>query len=447
MFSSRQSSASRLPIHVFWLVAIATQININHLSNMIIGSGWFIFLGLAVCCIYLFLAVRIPFRLALGVHGYLIMASLISYLVIGLSVTFLTGAAWHMEDYRLPFRVCLSVTVIVASGFGAWVVLRRIGVERLLTGILLIQAVACILILVSPWMIKYLYRSLTVSYQMLGESRFMGSFKGPNAAGVMACYTVALALALSNGRHRMFAWGVAILGSAAALLTFSRSAAVTLVLIYLFFLWSSMSIHRLRLASVGIWLFVACVVGAIVLAAVNVEHLPLDMKQIERLQWFITLESEDIDQRNATWFLSISYIAEAPIFGHGLSQFHLLENGPVCSGEGGSYELPCGSHNAYLVLWGESGIFPVALYLLFIGSLFWVRLVLPKSVITDTVAGWSLVLAMASMTTDEVPYSVWNSFIFGLSCAMVAHAFRESRRRKTERTLGTRSVLALDSGV
>lgn len=448
MFLSPQSSASRLPMHVFWLVAIATQINFNHLSNMIIGSGWFVSLGLAVCCIYMFLAVRIPFRLALGVHGYLVIASLISYLVIGLSVTFLTDAAWHLGDYRLSFRVCLSMMIIVASAFGAWVVLQRIEIERLLTGILLIQAVACILILASPWLIEYLYHSLTASYQRLGESRFMGSFKGSNAAGAMACYTVASALALSNVRNRMFAWGVAILGSAAVLLTFSRAAAVTLVLIYFFFLWSSISIYRLKLTSAGIWLFVTCAVGLFVLAVVNIEYLALNEIQMRRVRWFLTLEPiKHVDQRSVVLPLSISYIAESPIFGHGLSQFHSLENGPLCSVEGGSYGgVACGSHNAYLMLWGEAGILPAALYSIFIGSLFWIRLVLPKSVITDTVAGWSLVLAMASMIADEVPYSVWHSFIIGLICAMAAHAFRESRRRRVERTPETRSVSALDSG-
>ena len=447
MFLSPQSSASRLPMHVFWLVAIATQINFNHLSNMIIGSGWFVSLGLAACCIYMFLAVRTPFRLALGVHGYLVIASLISYLVIGLSVTFLTDAAWHLDDYRLSFRVCLSVMVIVASAFGAWVVLQRIEIERLLTGILLIQAVACILILASPWLIEYLYHSLTASYRRLGESRFMGSFKGSNAAGIMACYTVALALALSNGRNRMFAWGVAILGSAAVLLTFSRTAVVTLALIYFFFLWSSTSIYRLKLASAGIWLFVTCAVGFLVLAVVNIEYLPLNDVQMRRVQWFLTLEDmKDVDERSIVLPLAISYIAESPIFGHGLSQFHLLENGPTCSVEGGHDWVVCGSHNAYLMLWGEAGILPVALYSIFTVSLFWIRMVLPKSVITDTVAGWGLVLAMASMTADEVPYSAWHSFIIGLSCAMAVHAFRESRRRRMERTPETRSVSTLDSG-
>ena len=448
MFESRQSSASRLPIHVFWLVAIATQINFNHLSNMIIGSGWFVSLGLAVCCIYMFLAVRIPFRLALGFHGYLIIASLISYLVIGMSVTFLTGAAWHMEEYGLPFRVCLSVMIIVASAFGAWVVLQRIEIERLLTGILLIQAVACILILMSPWLVEYVYRSLTISYQYLGENRFMGSFKGPNLAASMACYTVVSALALSNGRHRMLAWGVAILGSAAVLLTFSRAAVMTLVLVYFFFLWSSISIYRLKLTSAGIWLFVICAVGFLMLVVVNAEYLPLNDGQMKRMQWFVSFEPvKEVDTRSILLPLSISYIAESPIFGHGLTQFHLLEHGPGCSAEGGSDRVTCGSHNTYLMLWGEAGILPVALYSIFVGSLFWIRLALPKSVITDTVAGWSLVLAIASMSADEIAYSAWHSFIIGLSCALAAHAFRESRRRRAERTPETRSVLALNSGV
>ena len=434
---------------VFWLVAIATQINLNHFFNMVVGSGWFISLGLAICSIYLFLAVRIPFRLALGGHGYLIVASLTSYLIIGLSAIFLTGAAWHMLEggggYQLPFRVCLSVMVIVASGFGAWVVLQKIGVERLLARVLFIQAIACIMILMTPWLIDHVYYSLSENFQYLGSYRFIGSFKDPSAAGVMACYTVAsaLALSLSADRYRMFAWGVATLGSVAALATFSRSVTVILVLLYLFFLWSTVSIHRLRLTSVGIWLLITCVVGIFVLLAVNAEYLPLNDSQVKRLQWFFTFESVgSMNQRAVVWPLSISYIAESPIFGYGISQFHQLENGPTCQTYEGGIAITCGSHNAYLMLWGEAGIIPAALYLLFMGSLFWIRLVLPKSLITDTVVGWVIVLAMAGMSADEVPYSVWNNFIMGLVCAMVAKAFRESRKHGARQTLGTRSIQA-----
>ena len=435
---------------VFWLVAIATQINLNHFFNMVVGSGWFVSLGLAICSIYLFLAVRIPFRLALGGHGYLIVAGLISYLIIGMSVIFLTGAAWHVPggDYTLPFRVCLSVMVTVASGFGAWVVLQRIGVERLLARVLFIQAIACILILMTPWLIDHVYHSLDEGYQYLGSYRFMGSFKGSTAAGVMACYTVALALALSlsAARYRMFAWGVVILGSVAAVVTFSRSVIMTLALLYFFFLWSSVPVHRLRLASAGIWILVTCVVGVFVLVVVNAENLSLNDYQVRRLQWFFTLETPgNINQRAVTWPLSISYIAESPIFGHGLSQFHQLENGPTCHTNEGHLPVVCGSHNAYLTLWGEAGILPAALYLFFIGSLFWVRLVLPKSIITDTVASWGIVLAVAGMFADEVPYSIWNNFIMGLSCAMVAKAFRESRKHGARQTLETRSILSTGS--
>ena len=437
---------------VFWLVAIATQINLNHFFNMAVGSGWFISLGLAICSIYLFLAVRIPFRLALGGHGYLIVAGLASYLIIGLSVIFLTGAAWHVLEggggYQLPFRVCLSIMVIVASGFGAWVVLQRIGVERLLARVLFIQAIACIMILMTPWLIDHVYHSLSEGYQYLGGYRFMGSFKGSSAASVMACYTVAsaLALSLSADRYRTFAWGVAILGSVAALATFARAAVVTLALLYLFFLWSTVSTHRLRSTSVGAWLLVTCVVGIFVLVVVNAEYLPLNNSQVNRLQWFVTFESiGSMSQRAVVWPLSISYIAESPIFGHGLSQFHQLENGPTCATFEASIGVTCGSHNTYLMLWGEAGILPAALYLSFIGSLFWVRLVLPKSIITDTVVGWGIVLAMAGMTADEVPYAVWNNFIMGLICVMVAKAFRESRKHGARQALETRSILAAGS--
>ena len=191
----RWSFQSRLVMSVFWLVAIATQINFNHVSNMIVGTGWFVTLGLALCGAFLVLAVRVPFRRALGPPGYLVAAALTSYVVIGSAVMLVTDAAWHLNDYRLPLHAGLAVLMIVASALGASVVMRRIGIERLLARVLVIKAVVCILILVSPWLLKS-YQSLPEYYLSIAEERFLGTFSSPNIAGVAACQAVVLALSL-----------------------------------------------------------------------------------------------------------------------------------------------------------------------------------------------------------------------------------------------------------
>ena len=438
MLPARRSSVSRPVIFMFWLVAVMTQLSLNHASNMIFGTGWFVTLGLALCSMFLVLAVRIPFQQALGLPGCLIVSALIFYVVIGAGVALVTDAEWRMTHYRLPFYVGLAVLVIVASASGSWVVLRRIGTENLLAGILVIKAVTCILILASPWLLEHLYLSLPQRDLLIQRGRFMGTFGGPNYAGIATCQTVVLALVLTNSRYRRPALWVAILGSISVLLTFSRTAFIILVLVVAFFLWSSKSNTDYKQRQfVSILFIVMFIAGILGIAIVNVEHLPLKQDEIDRILWLMNISTHEpaksLNLRYEVWSVGMSDIVESPLFGHGLSQFHSVEHTPVeCSSVKGE-PISCGIHNVYMLFLGEAGIVPLVLFLLFIGALFRMYLVLPKSIAINTITGWTIILSMESMSAQDAPFLTWNAFIIGLSCAMAAYVVRESRGRRTER--------------
>lgn len=444
----RPSSKYRFAILTFWLMAVATQLNFNHVSNMIIGTGWFFTLGVALCSIFLILVVRIPFRRTLGPPGYLVVAALASYLVVGGGVISITGSEWRMENYRLPLIVCLAIFVILASALGASVVLRRFGVEYLLMRILVIKAVVCVSILASPLLVEYVYHAIPEHYLGVARTRFSGVFHGPNLAGTVACQTVALSLSLLGGRRSGFLYLVAILGSVAVVLTFSRAAILTLALVLLFFLWSSTPNMHTRTRSYStVWMVSIFMIGIFALVFINLEHLPLEKVQLDRLKWMMNQNISDIPNKRFTlWHLGISRIAESPLLGYGLSQFHSLPNGPVCYGGPIIEIIECGVHNTYLLLWGEAGVIPLTLFLLFIGSLLRARLTLSKSVATTTVAGWTIVLAMECMARDGALFFPWNAFIIGLSCALVTHMLRGSRERRTEEVLGARDQYDLGPG-
>ena len=433
----RQSSHSRLVMSVFWLLAIATQLNFNHVSNMIVGTGWFVTLGYALCGIFLILAVRVPFRQALGLPGYLIAAALTSYLLIGAGVTLVTDAEWRLGDYRLPLHAGFALVLIVASGFGARVVLRRIGAEELLARILVVKAIVCILILATPLLVEHLYHALPETYRWISRTRFMGTFQGANTAGIVACQTVVLALSLLNGRYRGLSWWIAILASVAVVVTFSRAAILALILVVVFFTWSAAQGVYSRRRHTAAWLVLFVIAAGFVLMAANLERLPLEPNQLRRLAWITTFATSggDINVRFEVWPLALSHIAESPLFGHGLSQFHILQYAPPdCHDSHATTGKVCGVHNTYMMFWGEAGIVPLALLLLFVGALLRMRLVLPKSIAIDTVTGWTLVFAVECMSTDDVPFFAWNAFIIGLSCALVTHAARGSRAREAPGT-------------
>ena len=440
---NRRMPASRPARLAFWLVAVATLVNFNHLANMTVGTGWFITIGLTLCCVFLCLIVRIPLRQALGLPGFLIVATLISYLLIGLSVELVTDTVWYSTDYTLPLRSGLATLIVVATALGSSAELRRVGVERLLKVILTILAVTCILILATPLLVDHLYtlplHLRDVSY--IASFRFIGTFANPNMAGTVGCYTVALALSLlGSGRYGKFSMLALFLSSAAVILTLSRTALLTLILILLFFLGPLGLNLRPKQAFRRIWLAVALLVGGVVLLGVNLEHLPVQEEQLHRLMWIFTGDLNDDSMRFKLWLYGLSQIAESPLFGHGLTRFHTMEGSLICRPE---LDILCGVHNSYLMLWGEAGIIPLTLFLLFFSRLLlWTYLTLPNSVAANTVASWTLVFAVACMSSDYEVYSVWSAFIVGLSCALVMHAARESRGRRSGRTLETRPASA-----
>lgn len=437
---NRRVSMSRPARFAFWLLAVATLSNWNHLANMTVGGGTSVNLGLALCCAFLFLVVRLPLRRALGIPGFLLVAALISYLFIGLSVALLTDFAWYAMNPTLPFHVGLAVLIIVATALGASALLPRIGVERLLKGILAILAVICILILATPLLVKYLYRPPAHFWDVLNtaSTRFIGTYTTPTIAGMAACYAAGLGLLfLDGGRYRTFAGLVVVLSGAACLLTFSRMVFLTYALLLLLFLWfSTFNLYRKR-TFLGVTLAMAFV-AVFFLSISNMERfLALEVNQFGRLMAMKNLDFSGNHVRNVRpglWSLGWSQITESPLFGHGLMRFQQLEGAPKCR----LMEVTCGVHNTYLMLWGEAGLIPLLLFLLFLSSLLWKRLTLPRSLAMDAVAVLTFVFALESMATDGTVFFFWHAFILGLSCAMAAHATRESRGQRSGQTLETR---------
>ena len=398
-------------------MAVAVLVNFNHLSNMRVGTGWPITLGVALCCMFLCLAVRVPLRHALGLPGFLVLAALASYLAIGGGIALFRGIRLPPVYSTLPVHSGLAILIITATALSASAAARRIGVNRLLAGVLGIQAVACALILLSPLLVAHFY-VLSPMLEDIASDRLFGTFASPNWAGTAACQAAVLAFALLDSPYRKWAWLVLALASVAVVFTISRTAIIALALVYLFFLWPSTSIPRLKRA------FIAGLLGILAIAALAFAmHLTTPTFRPSELERQGAFASDARLQWH--WPLAIERIGESPLFGHGMSRFHRLEGGPpLCDGR------PCGSHNVYLMLWGEAGIVPAVLFLLFVGSLASARLRLPGSVAVNAVTGWGLVIAVECMTFDSMPYSAWQNFIMGLSCALAGHAKRALRTGK-----------------
>ena len=439
---ARRASTSRLVRFGFWTLGVGSLINFNHFSNMTVGTGWPITLGIVFCCALLCLTVRTPLRRNLGSPGFLLVATLTSYLFIGLSGALISNPEGYLEDITLPFRVGLAAFIGVATILGASVELRRLGVEYMLKKILIILTVTCVFILMTPFLFKYVYTmpSHLSDVRTISNVRFIGTYANPNLAGGMACYAVGLALVFLDGnRYRKFATLALILGSMATIVTFSRMAILTLGGLLLLFGISSVSSLRSRQGTVIKVFTIALVGGACVLFILTAEFFFLkeEADAFSRLVWIRTFGRDfealegasargSINNRRTLWSLGWSKVMESPLFGHGLWQIHHLEDGPKCR-----MNITCGAHNSFLILWGEAGIIPFLLIVFLIGSLLWKALMLPRSIATNAVAVLTSIFIVAFLGADGVMYFPWQIFILGLICALVAYATRESRGRQS----------------
>ena len=356
------------------------------------------------------LAFRFPLRRALGAPGWLIVAALASYLVIG-AIMAIGVTPYPFEDL---LKYGYAIVTVMAAAVGGSLALRQAGIENLARGSLALLGATCILTVASPAL------DAVFTYTHRADYRFRGVFTDPNDAGYVGCLAVALAL-LSARRHRKLAGAVLGLGVGAIILSGSRTAILTLVPVLLFFL-------LLTRRSFSAWLVVAGVGSIITFVVIAPDRLPrvsedyiLQMQSVSK-----PFEPGGGAENNRLylWRLSLSQIAESPVLGSGLGESFGL-GGNDC---GGTIPVPCGPHNTYLLLLQEAGIVPLALFLLFLASLLWQRLRSGPSLAGNIAAGWGVIFTVYATAFHHLLYSPWYGFSIGLSCALMAYAAETAGR-------------------
>ena len=234
----REALPTSLIAVAFWGLAFATLTNLRYLPlrglpefEAMVAKATMAFVAvlLGLVAVRSVIAWRksrsfAPIRRTLGeTPGMLLLGAVASYLAIG---ALALGAEAMREPAaldRLKYQL-LHFGVLVAAVTGGWAALERVGAQRLLQGALFILIPACVVILASP-----LLRDLGVLSPYRIPFRLTGVFVDPNEAGLPACMTVALAMALLiHGGSRKLGWLGLAAGVAASLATASRTALVVL---------------------------------------------------------------------------------------------------------------------------------------------------------------------------------------------------------------------------
>lgn len=182
----------------------------------------------------------------------------------------------------------------------------------------------------------------------LVQGRYSGFFLNPNSAGITCLLGVAISYSIINTKHRLIGQAIFTL---AGILTLSRTFIVVWVLINILAIIKDRK--NLLVPFIGAL--------ALVLVVTFTDSKLFAADRFEALTAFfgdgeVKTKTIKNDSRDQTWALYYDYVFEKPFFGNGYKSFQLKTK-----------KLP-GAHNTFLMIIGESGIFP---FLIFIGLYFY----------------------------------------------------------------------------
>ena len=419
----------RLIVPAFWTMSVICLVNLNDFARLLFGVERLFSGLLLVCCLVVLTGLlRVRPLGALGASGVLILATLASYVGIGMAMDIVNGSDPQWEAVSYLMRYLASILLISATAIGARVVWDRIGGERLMKGILLVMVATCALVPASPWLIEiYVVRPFDLG------GRLSGSFSNPNEAAVVCGFAAALALAfLRTGRAPWLAGGGLALALTALALTFSRTLWLAMPVVLVHAMLASPPRERRRLAGA---LVLAGLLAAPPVVSLGAEAIqdPYGLMRIEQLLQVFRADSLDdipLGGRDIFWRVGAEKVVEAPLVGNGLGRLHHIEK-TWFNAEGKYF----GVHNEYLMLWGEAGIIPLVLFVVFLGTLMRRGLGRERALpLLGAVGGWAVIVATYGVTTHGVLVQRAICFILGLSCAAVAAATSQAARQASPAT-------------
>ncbi len=135
--------------------------------------------------------------------------------------------------------------------------------------------------------------------------------------------------------------------------------------------------------------------------------------------------------RLGLWRMGAEKALNSPVFGHGLYQLHYMEGARI-----GPQNRPTGTHNLYLMLIGEAGIIPLALYLLALLYLVRLYFTMPPSLARDTIGAWVVVMGFVGMSFHHLLTQGTFNFLIGLTCAMAAFLVQRQRGQQEPDSAG-----------
>lgn len=355
---------SRLSVNDIFaaLLTLILGLNLNGLLNLLFGANQ-VFSGpiFLLSAALIFNIAKIKIRISLELVIFVL--AVLSYLFIG---SFYYS---HLRSVNLPesyFRTYLSSLVVIfalASYVASLASLEKVDAYfRFVRNVLLLSAVS---VLFSPFLYSIYSNPPPSSAYRMG-----GFFGNPNEAAMASLLAFALVVGFPF-RSKTLHWFSIALVSSAIVLSFSKTGILVLVFlgaIYLFIHggWYLRFVYFLFLLIFSL-LFLEP--ESVLNAVVANPFVELDQSQEARIRTVLLVLTGSVNEdvttgRSFLWALAMERIADALPGGQGLGSMHHLIGG---INELGTWQ---GAHNTFLMIAGESGLFPALLLTASLSNLF-----------------------------------------------------------------------------
>jgi O-antigen ligase len=317
---------------------------------------------------------------------------------------------------------------------------QRGQLDKLLNGVLLLFIISSLMTIfalpIGFLQIKYLNQPDIVPWD-----RMAGVYINPNLAGFAGNITMCLGFGVlfrnegSIGRALFGFLGIAA-GIIAIAVSVSKTsiiiAIVTLLMsVFVYFtVYTRMSRPTRRLGNIffGVLLYGIIQMGILLSVFFN-DLLPSQQKRLEQIGLILTGRADKSDTSNRADLANLGFekISDRPILGSGLGSFmHFLDAGNKTGDD-------VGSHNIYICIWGEGGIIPFFLFVLFWGISGWQAATVPIPWLRMTALSIWVMLFISGLTNHDVLEMNLFGIMIGFMCAfLVVHHVLDNQNALAE---------------
>ncbi len=245
------------------------------------------------------------------------------------------------------------------------------------------------------------------------EYRDSGLFTNPNHAGTVAAITFATGFALlRTSRYTLLLWASLAVTALGSLRTFSKMSMLIILTVAMVQLVQSGTTlkNRLQVFTVAVTVLAAM----FWLLNFGIDMLDWQRGQLQRLNeirdiiFYQAINDETTTSRTFLLRVGFAKFTEAPLLGQGLGSFHAM---PEAMG--------FGTHNTYLLIAGEAGIFALALFLFFIFR--WIRAGLNCDylLLRQFCLNYALVFSMSCLSSHGVLSHRFQNLMVGLTIGLL----------------------------